>query len=261
MSAPLSLRSRYLTREPDRQARIRLLCFHHAGGGASAYTGWQHGLGDDVAVVPVQLPGREGRIGEPRFQEMEALVDELTEELDAVLDQPFAVYGHSMGALVAYNVVRRLFRTGRPLPEVLLVGAYPAPHRPPALGELPELPDDELTRVLLELGGMSESILAYPEWLTAALDMVRDDLRVCRSHDRAFLPRLPFPIEVFSGRSDPLMQGVEPERWLEHTRAGFRVHRLPGGHFFTRESTEEFLGLLKGSLDDALGPVRRSTAS
>ncbi|WP_380280633.1 thioesterase II family protein [Kitasatospora purpeofusca] len=261
MSTPLPLRSRYLAREPARHARIRLLCFHHAGGGASAYAGWHQGLGDDVAVVPVQLPGRETRNSEPRFRTMEPLIDELVAELDGVLDQPFALYGHSMGALVAYNLARRLHRTGGPLPEVLLVGAYPAPHRPPALGELPDLPDDELTRVLLDLGGMSESILAYPEWLTAALDTVRDDLRVCRSHDRGFLPRLPFPIEVFTGRSDPLMQGAEPERWLDHTRAGFRVHRLPGGHFFTRQSTGELLALLRGSLGDALAPARRSTAS
>ncbi|MGW6692066.1 thioesterase II family protein [Streptomyces sp. NPDC054961] len=261
MSTPLSLRSRYLTREPDRRARIRLFCFHHAGGSASAYAGWQHGLSGDVSLVPVQLPGRESRNSEPRFREMEPLIDELTEELDGVLDRPFAFYGHSMGALVAYNLARRLFRSGGPLPEVLLVGAYPAPDRPPVLGNLPELPDDELTRVLLDLGGMSESILAYPEWLTAALDMVRDDLKVCRSHDSDFLPRLPFPIEVFTGRSDPLMQGVEPERWLAHTRSAFQVHRLPGGHFFTRESTEEFLDLLQGSLCAALAPVRRSAAS
>ncbi|MGW5355870.1 thioesterase II family protein [Streptomyces sp. NPDC004031] len=263
MSTPLSRRSRYLTREPAGEARIRLFCFHHAGGGASAYGDWQRGLGADVALVPVQLPGRETRNGEPRLREMEALTDELVDELSGsgALDRPFALYGHSMGALVAYNLTRRLFRTGGPLPEVLLVSAYPAPDRPPALGRLPELPDDELVQVLMELGGMSEAILAYPEWLAAALDMARDDLRLCRSHDRTFLPRLPVPIEVFSGRSDPLMQGAEPERWLDHTRDEFRVHRLPGGHFFTRESTDEFLGLLRRSLAETLAPAAGAVGS
>src|SRR5262249_9592351 len=137
MSAPLdrdATRDRrragtpYLTARPGPGTSLRLFCFHHAGGGASGFGDWQQAPGPAVAGPPVQLPGRERRIREPRCTELAALTPELADHLDPYLHQPHAFYGHSMGALVAWDLVTFRAAAGRRLPEALLVGACTPPH-------------------------------------------------------------------------------------------------------------------------------------
>ncbi|MEV4976034.1 thioesterase II family protein [Streptomyces scopuliridis] len=238
----------YLAASPPDDGRLRLFCFHHAGGGATAYASWQRELGPDVVVLPVQLPGRETRAREPRITDMAELTGVLNRVLGPALRAPFAFYGHSMGGAVAYNLTLSRQRRGERLPERLLVGAYPAPHLPAVLASTEAMSDEEMARVLIRIGGMSEMMLRYPDWLTAATDQVRDDLRVCTGYDRTELPRLACPVEVFSGVDDPLLPAGDAAAWESHAAAGYRLHRVPGGHFFFRESPEEFFRALRGAV-------------
>lgn len=238
----------YLAAPPPEDGRLRLFCFHHAGGGATAYASWQQELGPDVVVLPVQLPGRETRVREPRITDMAELTGVLNRVLGPALRAPFAFYGHSMGAAVAYRLTLLRQRRGEPLPGRLLVGAYPAPHLPAVLASTEGMSDEEMARVLVGIGGMSEMMLRYPDWLTAATEQVRDDLRVCIGYDRTDLPRLARPVEVFSGVDDPLLPVADVEAWEPHAPDGYRLHRIPGGHFFFRESPREFFGALRGAL-------------
>ncbi|MFF1924904.1 thioesterase II family protein [Streptomyces sp. NPDC058221] len=230
-------------------ARLRLFCFHHAGGAASAFAPWRQALGPDIAVVPVQLPGREGRIREPRHLSMRALVAELNEALGPWLTEPHAFYGHSMGAAVAYALTRDRHSRGLPLPARLLVGAFPAPHLPTGLEAVGELSDDLLAQWMIDIGGMSPDLLRYPQWLHAAVSLLRADLELCADpwHTRGADP-LPCPVEVFTGRADTLVTARDAAAWEQHTEAGCSVHSVPGGHFFIRDESRSFLHLLRRSL-------------
>jgi surfactin synthase thioesterase subunit len=218
-------------------ADIRLFCFHHAGGAASAYNAWQEELGPRVSVLPVQLPGRERRAAEPRFTDIDALVADLDRGLDPLLDAPYAFYGHSMGAIVAYNLALLRAARGRSLPVRLMVGAYPPPHLLAPITDALNLSDEQLTRWLLDIGGMSELMLGYPDWVRSALALLRDDLRVCQSHQPPGDRPLPCPIDVFAGDRDPLLALDTVAGWSPHTTAECQVHVIPGGHFFLHESS------------------------
>ncbi|MFC5663844.1 thioesterase II family protein [Kitasatospora misakiensis] len=231
----------YLAPAAGTDAELRLFCFHHAGGAASAYTGWQERLGPRISVLPVQLPGRERRAAEPRFTRIDALVADLDRQLDPLLDAPYAFYGHSMGALVAYRLTLLRAARGRSLPERLMVGAYPPPHLLAPIADALNLDDRDLARWLVDTGGMSELVLRYPDWVRSALELLRDDLRVCQSHRPAGEPPLPCPIDVFAGEQDPLLPIDRVDGWARHTTAGCEVHALPGGHFFLHESSAVLL--------------------
>jgi surfactin synthase thioesterase subunit len=226
-------------------AGLPLFCFPFAGGGASAYSGWQRRLGDSVRIAPVQLPGREGRMGEPRFTDLDELTAELDEQLDdALTDRPHLYFGHSMGALVAFSLALRRFQRGRSLPRALILTAYRPPHlRPPRIGDL-EATDAELVDVLASLGGIPEVMLRRPDWLTALLPIARDDLTLCATAPHRERRPLPVPLHVFAGMDDPLVAPAEIREWSAHTAAGFEMRTLPGRHFFIREDEGLFLSCL-----------------
>lgn len=239
----------YLAAAPDPAARLRLFCFHHAGGAASAFRGWQRVLGPQVSVVPVQLPGREQRVKEPRFTDRRDLVADLADALEPELRRPYAFYGHSMGALLAHDVSRLRQRRGERPPERLLVGAAPAPDLDPGLDGVVRLPDPELASWMVALGGMSAELLRHPAWVAHAAALVRDDLRLCLGH-RATAADEPLParVDVFAGTDDPLVSRQDALGWVRHTAAGCKVHRVQGGHFFLTDA--EFLGLLGRTVAD-----------
>ncbi|MFD5753196.1 thioesterase II family protein [Streptomyces sp. NPDC127033] len=238
---------RYLSRKPpghEPEPMTRLFCFPYAGGGASAYRRWQRGLDAQdagVRVMPVQLPGREERFDEPRFTDLDALVDDLDAQLDEELAGPHLFYGHSMGALIAYALVRRRQSRGAALPRALVLSAYRAPHLPaPALAD-PDAGDDELVAGLVALGGIPEALLGHPEFLSALLPVVRDDLRLCLGSLTAPTERLPVPLHLFAGHGDRLVTVDEMLSWRRHAGSGCDLRTMPGGHFFVRSDEGAFL--------------------
>ncbi|MFF9587553.1 thioesterase II family protein [Streptomyces achromogenes] len=231
----------YLTSRPAAGGRLRLFCFHHAGGSASAFHALRRALEPRIEVIGVQLPGREARIRHPLPQDMARLVAEVDEHLDPYLDGTYACYGHSMGALVAHDLVARRQARGARLPVRLVAGACRAPHLVPAFVGAHAESDDILVRTMLDIGGMSPELLNHPDWLRSAVSLTRRDLRLCASRDTALGAPLACPIEVFHGTADPLVSERDARAWTGRSAAGCTLHPFEGGHFFfLRESRERF---------------------
>jgi surfactin synthase thioesterase subunit len=254
----------YLPYPAGNRAPVRLFCFHHAGGAASAFSGWAGQFDPYAQVAPVQLPGRERRIREARVLDMDELVTRLDRHLDAALRAPHVLYGHSMGALVAYRLAQRRAARGAPGPLALLAGAAWAPHQPSPAAALAEMPDDELARWLEDIGGLSPMTREHPEWLDTALALTRDDLRLYASDAAREAPAgapgrsgepLDCPVHVFAGADDPVVPLSAAAGWARHTRAGSQVHTVPGGHFFVRDHWTPFRARLRPVLTGAARPA------
>ena len=225
----------YHKRNP--QASIRLFCFPYAGGGASVFARWIKDLPPDIEVCPVQLPGRENRISEPCLIDVKDVAAHAAEALAPYLEMQFAFFGHSLGALVAYELAQTLRRTLNVQPRHLIVSAHRAPQAPFPLAPTWQLPDADLKQRLLELNGTPKEVLQHPELLELVLPLIRADFRLDETYTHAsdHTP-LDCPITVFGGRNDVEISAADLEAWREATRAGFELKMLDGDHFLIQSN-------------------------
>ncbi|MGX6606770.1 thioesterase II family protein [Micromonosporaceae bacterium Da 78-11] len=239
------------------QGGLPLFCLPHAGGGASAYRTWL-GQVPGVSVLPLQPPGREARLRDKPYERMQPLVEELaTVVLGRAGGLPYAVYGHSLGGLVAFELLREIRRRGGPDPVHLIVSGCAAPHLtvddgPPVTGMT--LPN--LVEMLRRLGGTPEWLLADPAVLDMILPAVRADFSVKETYRHRPDTPLGVPITVLSSTDDPRARHEAQLRWGELTSAGCAVHTLNGGHFAVFEQ----LGPTHRRLAAALGPWLRTAS-
>jgi medium-chain acyl-[acyl-carrier-protein] hydrolase len=229
--------------------RVRLFCLPYAGGSASAYRAWEDGLPADLEASPVQLPGRGARFREPSFRRLGELVPALADGLAPLLDRPFALFGHSMGAVVAFELVRELRRRGAPAPVLLAVSGRQAPRRPEPEPPFAHLPDAEfLEEVRRRYDGIPPEVLAERELLHLLLPALRADVEALEGYVyRADAP-LACAISCFGGEDDPHVTVADLEAWRDETSARVTVRRFPGGHFFVESARGEVLGALAGDL-------------
>jgi medium-chain acyl-[acyl-carrier-protein] hydrolase len=212
-------------------AAFRMFCFPSAAGGASMFRPLVQQAPASLDVRPVQLPGRENRLAEKPYDRLTPLVEAATEALLPFLDIPYALFGHSMGAMLAFEATRRLEALGCP-PVHLFVSGLRAPQLPDLEPPIYLLPDDEFLDELRRLNGIPDEVLAHSEFLRLLLPLMRADLTVCDTYVYQPQPPLSCPISVFGGLEDPKADRDQLEGWREQTTAGFRVRMLPGDHFY-----------------------------
>ncbi len=245
------------------QARARLFCFSYAGGGASLYRAWQDVVPALIEVVAVQLPGRENRFGEPPLADMATLVDHVVAALRPHLTLPFACFGHSMGALLAYELAHELRRLRLPGPTHLVVSGHEAPHIIDHQDDMHALPDDRFVARLAALNGTPPEILRQPELLELVLPLLRADFRAHETYAYRHRPALECPITAFGGRADPDVSHDALAAWQRHTHGAFALRTFPGDHFFIRSSEISIVAALNPILQTldsaratpALGPA------
>lgn len=212
-------------------ARVSLLCLSYAGGGASTFREWPGRL-PGIEVLAVQLPGRETRVLEPPFRRMGPLVTALADAVEAEIDKPFAVFGHSMGARLGFELIRELRRRGGPAPVALFASACKAPHLPRTpLPSLETLPEHLFVARLRDMNGTPPEILENPELLELVLPGMRADFAVVDGYTYTDEPALSCPIRAFGGTQDTEAREDELLGWQAHTTSSFGLHMLPGGHF------------------------------
>jgi len=224
--------------------RLRLFCIPHAGGGASAYRAWALAPPPGVAVYPIQLPGRESRFQETLFLDLRALLGELTADLGEFLDVPFAFFGHSMGAIITYEWARS---TAGSEMRHLFVSGRRAPHLPNRGRPLYDLSDESLIEELRRMEGVPENILNNDEWRRTSLPILRADFTMMDTYSWAPAAPLSIPISAVGGTQDPNVAIDEIHGWSRHTPR-FRMHLLPGGHFFLRDASAAVLDLVSREL-------------
>ncbi|WP_436775925.1 thioesterase II family protein [Yinghuangia sp. YIM S09857] len=233
---------------PRPTARLRLVCLPHAGGGAGSYRAWDALMPGGVELVAAQYPGREDRFGDPPVDGMDDLVRNIADAVTALGDRPYALFGHSMGSAVAWELAHELRRRGAREPVRLCVSGREAPVAARA-GTVHLRDDDGLCDELERLGGTHRDVLADADLRRAVLSYVRDDYRLIETYRPR--PRAPLgcPIDVFTGDADPEFGADRAEPWAALTTAGMRVHVFPGGHFYLTPHRREVVATLAGRLD------------
>ncbi|HEX8139723.1 MAG TPA: thioesterase II family protein [Pyrinomonadaceae bacterium] len=229
-------------------ADIRLFCFPHAGGGASAYYLWLSALPSFVELCPIQLPGRENRIREPLFTGLPPLVNALAQALSPHLDKPFVFFGHSMGAKLAFELTRRLRRAGGPAPLRLFVSGHGAPHIQSTEPPIHTLPDAEFIREVQRYEGMPQEILENEELMRYLLPILRADFTINETYVYTEEPQLSCPITAYGGLQDEGAPPADIEAWRKQTTGGFEFQMFPGGHFFLQTKRQPVLRELSHQL-------------
>lgn len=232
-------------------ARLRLFCFPNAGGGASVYISWIRAFAPKIEVYPVQLPGRENRLMEKAYTQFDELIQALVPALLPHFTKPFAFFGHSMGALISFGLAHQLLKQGYPLPEHLFLSAYRAPQIPNH-ESLHTASDAALMRKVLELDGTQQAVFENEELRRFLLPLMRTDFSVCETYVHTANHPLERPITVFGGLQDNRAPKTVLEPWQKQTSKAFRLHMLPGGHFFWRSAPQPLLQLLKQELEQYL---------
>lgn len=235
------------------EPRLRLFCFPFAGGGASTYRPWPTAaaLPSDFEVVALALPGRELRMRETPFASLTALLDTLESapEFTQKLDRPFAFFGHSMGARIAFELTRRLRRRSGPLPLRLIASGARAPQLPRNDAPRHTLDDAKFVAELRRLGGTPESVLAEPELMELLLPVLRADFQLNDTFTHAAEAPLDLPISAFGGASDASVSKDDLEAWHEQTSRGLTTRLFAGGHFFLNEDRTPVLTALTDALE------------
>ncbi len=215
-------------------ARLRLFCLPHAGSGSAAFYRWKRELPATIDVCPVLLPGREGRLREIASIDAVALVRELLASTKPYLDVPFAIFGHSMGSLLAYEWAVQLTEAKMPGPLCLFVSGREAVHLPLPYSDIHGLRDEEFVAELQRrYGGTPEDLLADAELREVFLPILRADLNLVETYRHGPQTMLHCPIMAFAGKRDDSVTDAGLEAWGRLTTGDFTIRRFPGDHFYS----------------------------
>lgn len=236
----------------DTGAAFRLFCLPYAGGGAAIYRGWHAIAPGHIQVCAIELPGRGQRMAEAPFQRLAPMVRALARALDPLLDRPFAIFGHSMGGLIAFELARALRADGRPAPAHLFVSAVGAPGIPSGWRALRDAPDAELKEELRALDGTPPALLENDDLMAIMLPVVRADFSVLETYEYRAEQPLDVPITVFGGESDHVVPPWTLSGWRRQSARGARLQMFPGGHFFLQAAANDVVTAIGRALDSTM---------
>ncbi len=228
-------------RRPGSEQRVRLFCFPFGGGGASSFALWRNALPPHVDLCAMQPPARESRLGEPAITRIPDMVAALVQVVEPLLDLPFALFGHSVGSLVAFELARELRDRGRRLPMRLFVSGHPAPHLPRRRPLISGLPREEFIAALRDSFEVSPALLDSADLLDVVLPSLYGDYALVESYAYRNGPPLAMPLTAFCGTCDPEADPAEIQQWRRETTGPFRAVVLDGAHMFVNSSRTALL--------------------
>lgn len=234
----------FLYGEPNSAASVRLFCFPYAGGGSSIYRPWWQCSDEQMDVVPVQLPGRENRIRDRPEPDLLRLVAQVADVLSEHTTQPYALFGHSMGSLIAYELAHQLAQP----PVRLLVSGSPAPQLLPVTASTGPKSRDEVVAELRRLNGTPSAVLDDEQMLAMLLPRLRADWQATDGYRYRERSPLNVPISAFGGTSDPDVSIKDLLGWQAMTECHVRTRLLPGDHFFIEKHVRVVHDLVRADL-------------
>jgi medium-chain acyl-[acyl-carrier-protein] hydrolase len=228
-------------------ARSRMLCLPDAGGSASSFREWQNLVPPGLDLVPIEIPGHGKRFAEPPASEVGQIVAPLRDELlKRDLTPPTCIFGHSLGALLAFELARELESAGV-APSMLFVSGYPAPHLPWRRPKISHYDPPRFARALVEEFNADAAIL-NEDLLAMAYPALRADFEIVEKYTFPDRGPLRCPISVFGGAQDPEASEEELGAWRRHTSGRFQLRVFPGIHSFVRDSRSDLLGAISSDL-------------
>jgi len=243
-------------RRPQPTAALSLFCFPYAGGAAAVFDSWSSRLTSHVEVVAVQPPGRAERMRDPPIAAMDAMVAELLSAIGPYLERPFVFFGHSYGALVGFELARRMQLLGLDGLQHLIISGKRAPQLPPIAAPLHAQPRRELIESLRTYGGVPEEILQDDDLIDLCLPTLRADLALGELHRFVPDPRLRSDATLFGGLADPLVPQADLLAWASLLDGRISHHVFPGDHFFMSREASQVLPIVDSVLEEV---IRRRT--
>ncbi|WP_276915247.1 gramicidin S biosynthesis thioesterase GrsT [Aneurinibacillus aneurinilyticus] len=235
-------------------AKLRLFCVPYAGGGASVFHEWSHFFPKEIEICSIQLPGRENRGMEDPLTDLQQIVEIAAEEIQPLINIPFAFFGHSMGALISFELARKIRQKNNVNPVHLFVSGRHAPQISCTKQDYHLLPDDQFIQELRLLNGTPEIVLQNAEMMGILLPRLRADFSACGSYQYKNNEPLDCPITAFGGKDDIGVTYQSLEAWREQTKKEFSVCMYPGDHFFLYDSQHEMIEFMCKQLHLLLAP-------
>jgi medium-chain acyl-[acyl-carrier-protein] hydrolase len=231
------------------EARIRLFCFPYAGGGAHIYFPWQAQLPDWIEICAIQLPGRGMRFADIPYSQHQPIIEQVLDAIKDYMDKPYAIFGHSMGALLAYELAQAIEQSSLAKPEHLFVSGRRAMHIPSSSKAIYNLDDKDLIAELRQLNGTPAEVLANQELMNLLLPVIRADFKLCDTYEyNEQYESLNINITTFEGSQDHKAQGKYMTAWKDLTSGDVNALQLAGDHFFIHSQEQQLLTLLKDKL-------------
>jgi medium-chain acyl-[acyl-carrier-protein] hydrolase len=236
----------------DPDAQLRLFCLPYAGAGASRYFHWMSSFPREIEVCPILLPGREARLSEDPFTRMDDLLPALAKALGPECERPFAIFGHSMGALIAFELARRLRREFGTSPIRLFASGHRAPHLRRSGPILHGLPSDEFAVRIRQLEDAPGATVWHDEYMELMLPTLRADFKLCETYVYKVDAPLECPILAFGGLHDRRVRKADLAAWAAQTSGAFWLRMFPGGHLFLNECETDVVRSIAEDLSYAL---------
>jgi medium-chain acyl-[acyl-carrier-protein] hydrolase len=233
---------------PTKTPSLRLFCFPYAGGSADVYRSWRRFLPEELDVCLVHLPGRGGNIGKRPFTRFPALMEEIADRISFLIGIPYVLYGHSMGALIGFELARELRRRQGASPQHIFVSSCSAPQQARKEPITFNLPKAEFLRELGRLKGTPAEVLENPELMELFMDVLRADFEMVETYE--YIPGEPLscPITVYGGLADDNVSTEGCQAWKQQTSAICKVRMFKGDHFFIRNLDQDFTHILRADI-------------
>ncbi|PEC52563.1 thioesterase [Bacillus cereus] len=233
-------------------SKIKLFCFHHAGGSSSAYYNWKDYLNKDIEIIPIELAGRGKRLKVPLYTSMEEAVLDIYNLMKPNLDgSPFAMFGHSMGALLIYEMIQKI----HDIKGVSPIHAFFSGRLPVHTIDQQKrytLPDQELKKYIVDLGGIPLELQSYDEILDMFLPIIRADFKLVETYElKKKISPFTFNISILYGYDDKLVDNQDLIEWANYTSKQCHFYGYQGGHFFINDFTEEVIKVINKTLSSS----------